>query len=84
MQLLRENGKVFDFTAHQGTFQQMQGGRVAQMLRVRMSNELPCIPEVGANKYAINIRFIAANFAAKSTLFEQDVPFELTFCSLSS
>jgi cell division protein ZapD len=84
LQLLRENGKVFDFTAHQGTFQQMQGGRVAQMLRIRMSNELPCIPEVGANKYAINIRFIAANFAAKSTLFEQDVPFELTFCSLAT
>jgi cell division protein ZapD len=84
LQLLRENGKVFHFTAHQGTFQQMQGGRVAQMLRVRMSRELPCIPEVGANKYAINIRFIAANYAAKTTLFEQDVPFELTFCSLSS
>ncbi len=84
MKLLRENGKVFDFTAHQGTFQQMQGGRVAQLLRVRISGELPCIPEIGANKYAINIRFIAANFAAKATLFEQDVPFELTFCSLSS
>jgi cell division protein ZapD len=84
LQLLRENGKVFDFTARQGTFQQMQGGRVAQMLRVRMDSKLPCIPEVGANKYAINIRFIAANYAAKTTLFEQDVPFELTFCSLSS
>ena len=84
LQLLRENGKSFNFTAHQGTFQQMQGGRVAQMLRVRIGSELPCIPEVGANKYAINIRFIAANYAAKTTLFEQDVPFELTFCSLSS
>jgi cell division protein ZapD len=83
LRLLRENGKVFHFTAHQGTFQQMQGGRVAQMLRVRISRELACIPEVGANKYAINIRFISANYAAKSTLFEQDVPFELTFCSIS-
>jgi cell division protein ZapD len=84
LRLLRENGKVFHFTAHQGTFQQMQGGRVAQMLRVRISSELACIPEVGANKYAINIRFIAANYAAKSALFEQDVPFELTFCSIST
>src|SRR5674476_628695 len=47
LRLLRENGKVFRFTAHQGTFQQMQGGRVAQMLRVRISRELACIPEVG-------------------------------------
>jgi len=84
LRLLRENGKVFHFTAHHGTFQQMQGGRTAQMLRVSLSSDLPCIPEVGANKYAINIRFIVANYAAKTTLFEQDVPFDLTFCSLSS
>lgn len=83
LQLLRESGKMMRFTAHHGTFQQMQGGRVAQMLRLSLSRDLPCIPEVGANKYAINIRFIAADFAAKSTLYEQDVPFELTFCSLS-
>ncbi len=84
LRLLRESGKVFHFTAHQGIFQQMQGGRIAQMLRVSLSSDLACIPEVGANKYAINIRFIVANYAAKSTLFEQDVPFDLTFCSLSS
>jgi len=84
LRLLRENGKVFDFTALQGTFQQMQGGRIAQMLRVSLSEDLACTPEVGANKYAINIRFICANFASKSTLFEQDVPFELTFCNLST
>lgn len=84
LRLLRESGKVLHFTAHHGTFQQMQGGRVSQMLRVSLSSDLACIPEVGANKYAINIRFIAANYAAKTTLFEQDVPFNLTFCSLPS
>ena len=84
LRLLRESGKVLRFTAHHGTFQQMQGGRIAQMLRVSLSRDLACIPEVGANKYAINIRFIAADYAAKTTLYDQDVPFELTFCSLSS
>ncbi len=84
LRLLRESGKVFHFTAHHGTFQQMQGGRTAQMLRVSLSSDLACIPEVGANKYAINIRFIIANYAARSTLFDQDVPFDLTFCSLTS
>lgn len=84
MRLLRDSGKILHFTAHQGTFQQMQGGRVAQMLSVSLNSELACIPEVSANKYAINIRFIDANYAAKSTLFEHDVPFELTFCSLAS
>jgi len=83
LRLLRENGKVLQFTAHQGTFQQMQGGRVAQILRITLSRNLACIPEVSANKYAINIRFISADYAAKSTLFEQDVPFEMTFCTLA-
>ena len=83
LRLLRENGKVLHLTAHHGTFQQMQGGRVAQILRVRLNSELACIPEISANKYAINIRFIVANYAAKSVLYEQDVPFELIFCSLS-
>lgn len=82
LRLLRESGKSLHFTAHNGSFQQMQGGRFAQMLRVSLNRNLACIPEVGANKYAINIRFIAANYAAKSTLFEQDVSFDLTFCSL--
>ncbi|HUW25318.1 MAG TPA: cell division protein ZapD [Gallionella sp.] len=84
LRLLRESGKVLRFTAHQGTFQQMQGGRVAQMLCVSLSSDLACIPEVGANKYAINIRFIAADYAAKTSLSGQDVPFELTFCNLPS
>lgn len=82
--LIRESGKTFHFTAHHGAFQQMQGGRVAQMLRVSLNGELACTPEVSANKYALNIRFIVADYGAKSTLAEYDVPFDLTFCSLSS
>ena len=82
LRLLRENGKVLNLTARNGAFQQMQGGRIAQILRVRIKNELSCIPEISANKYAINIRFVNADYAAKSTQFEQDVPFELTFFTL--
>ncbi len=81
LKLLRESGKVYHFTAQQGSFQQMQGGRVAQMLRVSLDSALPCVPEVSANKYALNIRFIAADYVAKSTLYKQDVAFDLTFCT---
>ena len=84
LHLLRENGRKISFTAHHGTFQQMQGGRSAQLLRVSLNQNLACIPEFSANKYAINIRFIIANYAAKSSLFEQDVPFDLTFYTLPS
>ncbi len=84
LRLLRENGRKISFIAHKGTFQQMQGGRAAQLLRVTLSSDLACIPELGANKYAINIRFIVANYEAKSSLHENDVPFDLTFCALTS
>lgn len=82
LKLLRESDKVHHFTAIQGNFQQMQGGKVAQMLRIHLEQALPCIPEVSANKYALNIRFVTANYAAKTTAYDQDVPFDLTFCSL--
>ena len=82
LKLMRESGKTYHFTAQQGSFQQMQGGRVAQLLRLSLDNTLPCVPEVSANKYVLNIRFIAANYAAKSALYEQDVAFDLVFCAL--
>ncbi len=84
LHLLRENARTISFTAQRGTFQQMQGGRSSQLLHVSLNEKLACIPEFSANKYAINIRFIIANYAAKSSLFEQDVPFDLTFCTLPS
>ena len=60
----------------------MQCGRVAQMLRVSLDKTLPCVPEISANKYMLNIRFIAADYVAKSALYNADVKFNLTFCSL--
>jgi cell division protein ZapD len=81
LRLLRESGKSFHYTAHAGSFQQMQGGRVAQLLRLRLDENLPCIPEVSANKYALNIRFLVADYAAKSVLFDQNVDFDLIFCA---
>jgi len=82
LKLLREGGKVHRFTALHGSFQQMQGGKVAQMLSINIASTQPCIPEISANKYALNIRFVTADYAAKTTLYDNDVPFELTFCSL--
>ena len=83
LKLLRESGRTHHFTAFHGSFQQMQGGRVAQMLRISLNAEIPCIPEISANKYALNIRFVEAKYTAKTALYDQDVAFDLTFCSLS-
>jgi cell division protein ZapD len=81
LKLLRESGRTHHFTAFHGSFQQMQGGRVAQMLRISLDPGLPCVPEVSANKYALNIRFVEAKFTVKTALYDQDVAFDLTFCS---
>lgn len=82
LRLLREAGKTSTQTAFQGVYQQMMGGRTAQMLRLRLSKELPCVPEISANKYALNIRFIAFSRTERPKVCEGDIDFELTFCNL--
>ncbi|HWA39171.1 MAG TPA: cell division protein ZapD [Burkholderiales bacterium] len=88
LRILRESGKPQAQRAPQGTFQQM-GGKTAQMLRVRLDAAAPCVPEISANKYVLNIRFLAQNGApvgstseAKTRTADWDVDFELTFCNL--
>lgn len=80
--LLRESGKTLHVVANQGIFQQTGTGYAAHMLRLRLSDELPCVPEISANKYALNIRFILSQSEQKNKTYEGDVEFELTFCNL--
>ncbi len=83
LRILRESGKPQTLTAAVGIFQQMLGGKTAQMLRVRLESELPCVPEISANKYVLNIRFLAQNIEGVSPRpVDRDVGFELTFCNL--
>ena len=82
LRLLRESGKTGPASAAQGLFQQMMGGKLAQMLRVNVDSDYPCVPEVSANKYALNIRFTQAQGAERGRTYEGDVDFELTYCNL--
>jgi len=82
LRLLRESGKTGPASATQGLFQQMMGGKLAQMLRVNVDSHYPCVPEVSANKYALNIRFTQAQGAERGRTYEGDVDFELTYCNL--
>jgi cell division protein ZapD len=81
LKLLRENGKTSSQVAQQGVYQQMMGGRIAQMIRLGLDSEYQCVPEISANKYAINIRFTSATGPQRKTRGE-DVKFNLTFCNL--
>jgi len=87
LRILRESGKPQALSAPQGMFQQMLGGKTAQMLRLRLDPSSACVPEISANKYVLNIRFVSQNGAQVSTetrtrTADWDVGFELTFCNL--
>ena len=70
-------------TAFRGVFQLMLAtAKVAQLLRLTVHRELPCVPEISANKYALNIRFIGVSSMDRGTIYDHDVEFELVFCNL--
>ncbi|MDF0606482.1 cell division protein ZapD [Neisseriaceae bacterium TC5R-5] len=79
--LLRDSGKTHQYTARKGSFQQMSGGKVVQLIRVAYDDSLELLPELSANKYALNIRFISAvTGETRPRQTEQDVEFQLTSC----
>jgi len=83
LRLLRENARVSRHTAFRGVFQLMlTTTKVAQLLRIQLARDLPCVPEISANKYALNIRFIGLSGMDRGSVYEGDVEFELTFCNL--
>lgn len=82
LHLLRNNGKAISYVAEQGIFQQSVAGQSVHLLRLKLDETLPCVPEISANKSAIIIRFFPAEPRQKSKVVENDVAFELTLCYL--
>jgi cell division protein ZapD len=83
LRLLRENGKLSRHTAYHGVFQLMlTTTKVAQLLRLSLARDLPCVPEISANKYALNIRFIGIAGMDRGAVYDGDVDFDLVFCNL--
>lgn len=82
LRLLRDSGHSENQLARHGSYQIMMTGRHAQLVRVRLSHEEVALPEISANKYAFNIRFVGLDIMARPKQCENDVPFELTFCNL--
>lgn len=83
LRLLRSSGLPKAHMAPSGQFQLSLGGMSVQMVRIVLDGDDPVIPEVSANKYALNIRFTnppAGEIKARSC--ERDVDFSLTFCNL--
>ncbi len=83
LKLLRDNGRASRHIAHRGVFQLMlTTTKVAQLLRLSVPKEHSCVPEISANKYALNIRFLGVSGLDRGTVFDRDVEFDLMFCNL--
>ncbi len=83
LRLLRASGNPKSYTAGNGQFQLNLGGSTAQMVRLSLLLDERAIPEISANKYALNIRFtVPPTSEIKSRGCDADVDFELTFCNL--
>ncbi|MFZ5508905.1 MAG: cell division protein ZapD [Pseudomonadota bacterium] len=82
LRLLRASGRNEEYVAPHGAFQLMLSGRTAQMVRLRVERGEPFVPEISANKYALNIRFTSPGGDMRPRQVEADVVFEMTFCNL--
>ncbi len=61
----------------------MSGGKTVQMLKVSLNDDLPAVPELSANRYAINIRFVVPSTSGdRAKVVDADVPFTLAYCNL--
>jgi cell division protein ZapD len=81
LRLLRESGSTTKVIAESGSYQQMLQGKMYQLLRVTLAQELGAIPEISANKYMLWIRIVSQDGNLKPKAYDGDVPFDLTLCN---
>jgi cell division protein ZapD len=89
LRLLRASGSPERQTARRGIFQLTLGSGPtpmarAQMVRVSLAASLPYVPEISANRYALNIRFIPQEATPRARLAPDapDLAFDIVFCNL--
>ena len=82
LRLLRASGRPEHHLASNGAFQMMLGGSSSQMVRISLKLDDPYIPEISANKYALNIRFTRPDSDHRPRQSDSDVEFDMLFCNL--
>lgn len=82
LRLLRSSGRPEERVAPKGVFQMTPAGVSAQMIRIETEDDEGCVPEVSANKYALNVRFTCPDGNLRGKSCERDVRFRMTLCTL--
>ena len=80
--LLRDSSQPEAQHVDNGYYQRMLESRNPQLIRVTLVDDQPCVPEISANKYMLNIRFVHAGSGQMRTCTGQPIDFDLTFCTL--
>lgn len=84
LRLLRASGSAESHVAAKGNFQKMLGGTSSQMVKITLTREVPFVPEISANKYALNVRFVSVENDSRhrNTVKPPDIAFDMTLCNL--
>ncbi|MCB1960803.1 MAG: cell division protein ZapD [Rhodocyclaceae bacterium] len=82
LRLLRASSQPDMQRAPRGIYQLTMGGRQMQMVRVGVARQAHAVPEISANKYVLNVRFMTPETAGRPRQCEADIDFELTLCNL--
>ncbi len=83
LRLMRESCRPGSQQAVNGVYQQTLDTTVRppQMIRIGIDDGMRCVPEISANKYMLNIRFVRSQ-PGESKVCAGTINFELTFCTL--
>jgi cell division protein ZapD len=82
LRLLRASGDSKTCEARSGTFSMGMNHRLPQIIRLGVPPDMPAVPEISANRYVLNIRFLTPDRSARPVPVRRDFSFELVFCAL--
>ena len=87
LRLLRESGQMSAETAHHGNFHRaLTSPRPPLLARVEVDTGHAVVPEVSANKYTVNVRFLehAGHFqsSGRAVVTARSIPFRMALCAL--
>jgi cell division protein ZapD len=90
LRLLRESSQMSDELAHHGNFQRaLTSVKPPLLARIALASGHAVVPEVSANKYTVNVRFLeqGAVFggsmrAGRAEVSGRNIPFKLALCAL--
>ena len=87
LRLLRESSQMMDEMAHHGNFQRaLASMRPPLLARIAVEAGHAVVPEVSANKYTVNVRFLDQSPQFQGTgragVTTRNIPFKLALCGL--